>query len=114
MEVKAHKNNDPKSSIFNHPTISYKARIELQRSPDETKGNYSEIITHINVPMLEISSKLGGMGSFFSTSILQEKNVFLKTHTVEEWLWGYEQTDLKHISKGLQLLSDLNPLFETL
>ena len=104
VDVDPKMNNE--SANQNHPTISYQSELIYSNGKIDLKNiAIRDRVTHINLPMMELKSKLG----FFQKSkvySMKDESVF-KTNTVYDWLWGFEELDLKNLSENtLGLVGD--------
>lgn len=104
-DPKAHSNK--KSVAFPYPTISYKTVLTYTFMRDQSKGELTDKVVHLNTPGIEMVLKAG---SSFAWSMNVER-IFLK-HTVDEWLWGYEQEQLSSISSFADRLLGAKPVAE--
>lgn len=95
----------PKTNIAFYPndTVSYKFNHTLVFLPEKSVGSLNMSITQLNVPLLTIQSflKVSKIPHFLVNlliNLLQDSSVFVD-HTVEEWLFGYEDPIFKLLHK---------------
>jgi len=90
-------------SVFDHPTIGYQSELIYSNGQTDIENiAKTHKVTHINLPMMELKSKLGFLQKSKLYDLKDEK--IFTTNTVYDWLWGFNQTDLQHLSANAKHL----------
>ncbi|XP_078415707.1 lysosome membrane protein 2-like isoform X2 [Cetorhinus maximus] len=99
-------------SLFENDTVSATTHTSFMFEPTMSVGDpRNDLVTTINIPLVTMLQMLrhSGMVNKVILSILftLKRNTLFQTHTVDEWLWGYEDPILK---LGHKLLPNLFPV----
>ena len=100
----------PKTNIafYTNNTVSYMFNHTLVFQPEKSVGGLNMSITQLNIPLLTVQSilKKSSIPRFLIqlvVSVLNDTSVFVD-HTVEEWLFGYDDPIFKLLHHFASLL----------
>ncbi|XP_041066844.1 lysosome membrane protein 2-like [Carcharodon carcharias] len=100
-----------KVSLFKNGTISATTYTSFIFEPAMSVGDpRNDLVTTINIPLVTMLQMLKHSGMvnkvILSMLLTLKRNTLFQTHTVDEWLWGYEDPILK---LGHKLLPSMFP-----